>query len=167
VNTQSERIVDFIASLMPLYTGQNTDGRRCAVSLIDGTVIAPIANQGDDEAGGRDGRNVGDVVVGGDDDDWVAVYWQGDRSRRTEVQGSLIAGQALLRYIELRGVGRSADELRRERDGLAEHFAFKTGASLYLAEGYEEPELQRMLRKAVSKLGPAVVAGLLRKAVGL
>ena len=54
-----------------------------------------------------------------------------------------------------------------ERDGLAEHFAFKTGASLYLAEGYEEPELQRMLRKAVSKLGPAVVAGLLRKAVGL
>lgn len=167
MSTQSERTVSFIASLMPLYTGQNIDGCGCAVSLIDGTVVVPIANHGDDEAGDRDGRNVGDGGGDDGDDDWVVVYWQGDRSRRTEVQGSLIAGQALLRYIELRGVGRSADELRRERDGLAEHFAFKTGASICLAEGYEESELQRMLRKAVSKLGPAVVADLLRKAVGL
>lgn len=115
--------------------------------MTDGTIIAPAPRADDD-----------------DEHDWVVVYWQGDRSRRTEVQGSLIAGQALLRYIELRGIGRAADELRRERDGLAEHFAFKTGASICLAEGYEESELQRILRKAVSKLGPAVVMGLLRNA---
>jgi hypothetical protein len=150
MSTQSEAIVGFIANLLPLYTGQDIDGCWCAVSLTDGTVVAPVTQARDE-----------------DEDDWVVVYWQGDRSRRTEVQGSLIAGQAVLRYIELRGVGRSSDELRRERDGLAEHFAFKTGTSLYLAEGYEESELQRMMRKAVAKLGPAVVAGLLRKAVGL
>lgn len=148
MSTQSEAIVGFIANLLPLYIGQDIDGCKCAISLTDGTIVAPAARAGDDE-----------------EDDWVVVYWQGDRSRRMEVQGSLIASQALLRYIELRGISRSADELRRERDGLAEHFAFKTGASLYLAEGYEESELQRMLRKAVSKLGPAVVAGLLRRAV--
>lgn len=150
MNTQSERIVGFIANLLPLYTGQNIDGYWCAVSLTDGTIIAPVL-QADDE----------------DEHDWVVVYWQGDSSRRTEVQGSLVAGQALLRYIELRGVGRSADELRRERDGVAEHFAFKTGASLYLAQGYEEPELQRMLRKAISKFGPAFVAAAIRKTFGL
>ena len=150
MSTQSERVVGFIASLMPLYTGQNIEGGWCAVSLMDGTVIAPVTQLGDDEEG-----------------DWVVVYWQGDRSRRTEVQGSLVASQALLRYIELRGIGRSADELRQERDDLAEHFAFKTGASLYLAEGYEESELQRMLRKAISKFGPAFVMTAIRKTFGL
>lgn len=162
MSTQSERIVDFIAGLIPLYIAQNIDDCGCAVSLIDGTVIAPVDNsRGDDEAGNRDDGN------GGDEDDWVVVYWQGDRSRHTEVRGSLIAGQALLRYIELRSAGRSADELRREREGLAEHFAFKTGASLYLAEGYEEPELQRVLRKAISKFGPAFVMTAVRKTFGL
>lgn len=149
-STQSEAIVGFIANLMPIYTGQKIDDSWCAVSLTDGTIIAPAPQAGDDE-----------------DDDWVVVYWQGDRSRRTEVQGSLFAGQALLRYIELRGIGRSSDELRRERDGLAEHFAFKTGASIYLAEGYEDSELQRVLRKAASKFGPAFVVTAVRKAFGL
>jgi hypothetical protein len=161
LSTQSERIVGFVASLMPLYMGQNINDCWCAVSLIDGTVIAPMTKtHGDDEAYDRDDGD-------GDEEDCVVVYWQGDRSRRTEVQGSLIAGQALLRYIELRGIGRTADELRRERDGMAEHFAFKTGASLYLAEGYEEPELQRMLRKAVSKFGPAFVTAAIRRTFGL
>jgi hypothetical protein len=145
----SERIIGFIANLLPLYTGQEIDGRWCAVCLADGTVVAPVAQDGDDA-----------------EDDRVVVYWQGDRTRRTEVQGALVAGQALLRYIELRGIGRSAEELRRERDGLAEHFEFKTGTSLYLAEGYEESDLQRMLRTAVSKFGPAFVLAAVRKTFG-
>ena len=161
MSTQSERIVGFIASLVPLYTGQYIYGRSCAVSLTDGTVIAPTAEARDDDEADDPNDDNDD-----DEQDWVVVYWQGDQSRRTEVQGSLIAGQALLRYIELRGVGRSADELRLERDGLAEHFAFKTGASLYLAKAYEESELQRMLRKAVSKFGPAFVMTALRHAFG-
>lgn len=149
MSTLSERIVGFIANLLPLYTVQEIDGRWCAVCLTDGTVVAPVTQGGDDA-----------------EDDWAVVYWQGDRSRRTEVQGILVAGQALLRYIELRGIGRSAEELRRERDGLAEHFEFKTGTSLYLAEGYEESDLQRMLRAAVSKFGPAFVVAAVRKTFG-
>lgn len=130
-------------------SAQDVDGCWCAVSLTDGTVIAPVTQAGDAE-----------------EDDWVVVYWQGDHSRCAEVQGSLIAGQALLRYIELRGVGRSADELRRDRDDLAEHFAFKTGTLLYLAEGFEESELQRMPPKAISKFGPAFVVTALKRAWG-
>ena len=150
MSTQSEAIVGFIANLLPLYSGQNIEGRRCAVSVIDGTVIGPILGTEDDG-----------------DKDWVVVRWQGDPNRTSEVIGSIIASQAVLRYIELRGVGRPAEELRAEREHLAQHFTFKTGASLYFAEPAEEPELQRVLRRAVSTLGAGVVLSLLKKAMGL
>jgi hypothetical protein len=145
MSTQSEAIVGFIANLLPLYSGEEIEGRKCAVSMVDGTVIAPVPVTEDD-----------------DDQDWIVFRWQGDPNRTTEVMGSMFASQAVLRYVELRGVGRPAEELTAEREHLAQHFTFKTGASLYFAEGIKEPELLRAMRKAVSKLGPAVVLSLLK-----
>lgn len=145
MSTQSEAIVGFIANLLPLYSGEEIEGRKCAVSMVDGTVIAPAPVTEDD-----------------DEQDWVVIRWQGDANRTTEVIGSMFASQAVLRYIELRGVGWPTEELIAERERLADHFTFKTGASLYFAEGTKEPEVLRALRKAVSKLGPAVVLSLLK-----
>lgn len=115
MNGMSQRIVDFIAELLPLYTYQHADGRDCALSLVDGTLIMPL-----DESHAE-------IEEG-----WVAVLWQGDPQRRSEVLGVPLATQAVLRHVELRGTGRSGPWRVAERERLEDRFRLHTGTSLYL-----------------------------------
>lgn len=94
----SQHIVDYIAELIPLYTYQFADGHDCAVSLTDGTLYMPV-----DEAGHE--REEG----------WIAVLWQGDAHKRSELPGPLLAYQAALRCVELHGTGRPPDEVAAHR----------------------------------------------------
>lgn len=152
MSLKSEEIVRFIASLLPLYTNTVVEGRICALSLIDGTVIAPIVDPDLDPV---------------DDDGWVMVYWQGDPRRAVEVSGGFFASQAVLRYIELRGAGLPASTLRAERDGMAEHFQQKTGAALYFAEIGIESRMSATARKLGGKLLGSVAAAIVRHLTGL
>ena len=150
MTSQSQAIVDFIASLDPLYAQSNVDGMRCAVALSDGTVIAPTEETDEiDEKG------------------WVVIYWQGERTRKLEYPGSPIASQAVLRYVELLGIGRPVQEIASQRDMLIDHFAFKTGASLNLEQYVEDSELFQTLRKGVKILGANVIINLIKHAAGL
>jgi hypothetical protein len=90
MNGLSQRIVDFIAELMPLYTFQFADGHDCALSLVDGTLLMPV-------------------------DESSSVLWQGDAQRRSEVPGPLMAYQAALRCAEFHGVGRLPAEVAAHR----------------------------------------------------
>ncbi|GGA26923.1 hypothetical protein GCM10010981_14480 [Dyella nitratireducens] len=47
---------------------------------------------------------------------WVAVLWQGDARKRSELPGPLLAYQAALRCAELRGVGRPLSEVAAYRE---------------------------------------------------
>lgn len=125
MSEKSQAIVRFIASLLPLYTSVPFEEQTCALCLLDGTIVAPVIDVNVDPL---------------DDDGWVAVYWQGDPDRKTEVSATLFASQAVLRYIELRSSGLPPDAFRTERDGIAGHFTHKTGAFLYFAEGWIESE---------------------------
>lgn len=89
----SQRIVDYIAELAPLYTFQFADGHDCALSLADGTLYMPVDESGHEQEEG-----------------WVAVFWQGNALKRSEVPGPLLAYQAALRCAQLHGVGK----LRRD-----------------------------------------------------
>jgi hypothetical protein len=109
----SQSIVDFIAQLQPLYTCQHADGHECALSLLDGTLILPV-----------------DESHAAEEEGWVAVFWQGDSRRRSEVIGTQLASLATWRHIELHGIGRSATEQAAHRQRLAERFQRKTGLSL-------------------------------------
>lgn len=129
---KSEAIVHFIASLLPLYTHVQVEGKACALSLIDGTIVVPVIDPDIDPA---------------DDDGWLIIYWQGDSARRTEVSATLFASQAVLRYIELRSAGLPPEVFRREREGVEEHFEFKTCATLHFAEGYVESEEMVRMKK--------------------
>jgi hypothetical protein len=80
---QSHRIVAFISNLLPLYINDEVDGVGCARSLVDGTVILPMNEDEDHEDG------------------FVTVYWQGDSTRSTIVQGVFIASYAVAKYVEL------------------------------------------------------------------
>jgi hypothetical protein len=94
----SQRIVTFIAELMPLYTYQFADGHDCALSLVDGTLYMPLAEHGTEREEG-----------------WVAVLWQGDGHRRSEVPGPMLAYQAALRCVELHGIGLPPDQVAAHR----------------------------------------------------
>lgn len=109
----SQSIVDFIAQLLPLYTCQHADGHECALSLLDGTLILPVDESHADEEEG-----------------WVAVFWQGDSRRRSEVMGTQLVSVAIWRHVELHGVGRPAAELAAHRLQLARKFRLDTGLSL-------------------------------------
>ncbi|RDD80381.1 hypothetical protein DVJ77_17225 [Dyella tabacisoli] len=77
----------------------------------------------------------------------------------------LFASQAVLRYIELRSAGLPPETFRSERDGLAQHFKFKTDTALYFAEGYVESEnIARMKRWSAKVIG--TVASVIAKHVG-
>ncbi len=109
----SQLIVNFIAELSPLYTCQHADGHACALSLLDGTLILPL-----DES--HVSREEG----------WVAVFWQGDCHRRSEVVGTQLANLAACRHVELHGVGQSPAQRASLRQSLTEQFPHATGLSL-------------------------------------
>jgi hypothetical protein len=132
MSEKSKATVRFVSNLLPLYTRVELDGQTCALSLMDGTVVAPVIDPNIDPL---------------DDDGWVTVYWQGSPERRTEVAATLFASQAVLRYIELRSAGLPSGTFREERDGLAEHFQHKTGSTLYFAEGWMESENTARVKK--------------------
>lgn len=111
----SQRIVDFIATLEPTYTRQLADGHDCALSLADGTLLMPL-----------------DESHAPTEEGWVAVLWQGDGQRRSEVPGSLLASRAILRHVALLGVGHALPALAVQREELRALFARGTGIELDL-----------------------------------
>lgn len=111
----SQRIIDYIAELMPLYTFQFADGHDCALSLVDGTLLMPVNESGTEREEG-----------------WIAVLWQGDAQRRSEVPGPLLAYQAALRCAELHGIGRTPAEVGAHRHILLTRLSDICGELLHI-----------------------------------
>jgi len=111
----SQHIVDFIATLEPSYTRQLADGHDCALSLADGTLLMPL-----------------DESHAPTEEGWVAVLWQGDGQRRSEVPGSLLASRAVLQHVALLGVGHAQPALAGQREELRIRFMRATGLDLRL-----------------------------------
>lgn len=109
----SQRIVDFIAALEPSYTRQLADGHECALWLGDGSLLMPM-----------------DESHAADEEGWIAVLWQGDGQRRSEVPGSLLASRAILQHAQLLGIGRAPDVTAATREILLAHFTRRTGITL-------------------------------------
>ncbi|UOF15589.1 hypothetical protein IEQ11_02675 [Lysobacter capsici] len=153
MTSKSAAIVGFIANLMPLYEGEHVDDHWCARSLTDGTLILPF----DEAAAGIDAA---------EEQGWVRVRWQGDPNREIETYGSNIATLAVVRYVELHQVGQPAKRVISEVEGLAQHFTFKTGCSLYLPYDKDiSPDLVSAVKTAVNRIGEKALIGLLLKAM--
>jgi hypothetical protein len=142
----NQRIVAFIANLMPLYVGEHVDGEWCARSLVDGTLILPF--RGIEEAS----------------DEFVAVLWQGDPQRRTEVLAVYVASLAIARYVELHHSASHSKEMKLEMQHMAHHFTVKTGHALV----FDEPgsDMMEVLARAVGRLGEGAVLEVLKRAAG-
>lgn len=143
----SQRIVNFIDNLLPLYVQESVNGVLCARSLGDGTLILPM-DEPEDTADG-----------------FVEVHWQGDPARRTEVQGVFIASVAIARYVELHHTATHSKLMRSEMVGISHHFTIKTGQ--FLTFDAPGSDLAELISRAVGKVGEAAVMEVLKKAVGL
>jgi len=144
----SHRIVNFIGGLLPLYIHDEVHGVWCARSLVDGTLIFPMGEAEDQ------------------DEELVAVHWQGEPSRRTIVQGVFMASIAVARYVELHNVAERAKDTKDEMAHLAHHFEIKTGASLSF-DIQDDSELFPLVGRAVSRLGQEAVIEIIKKSIGL
>jgi hypothetical protein len=144
----SQRIVDFIGGLLPLYIEDEVDGVWCARSLSDGTLICPVEEMEACEDG------------------FVTVHWQGDQARQTLVQGTIHgqSGRGQVRGASL-PCGKTPKAPREEIEHLANHFTVKTGALLTFQ--LPDSELPELIGKAVGKVGEAVVTEAIKKLVGL
>lgn len=140
----SQAIVNFIANLLPLYIGEQVDGRLCARSMQDGSLVCAL-----DES----------------DDEMVTVLWQGDPSRSSTVPADYVASVAVARYVELRYLAERNKETCKEFERMARHYSFKTGSTLV----FEEPDdaSLELFGRAVRKLGQEAVLELLKKAASL
>ncbi|QHE88569.1 hypothetical protein [Hydrogenophaga sp. BPS33] len=142
----NERIIAFIANLMPSYVGERVNGQWCARSLVDGTLILPF--HGTEDAS----------------DEFVSVLWQGDPGRRTAVLAVYVASLAIARYVELHHIASHSKETRLEMQHMAHHFTVKTGEALV----FDEPgsDMMDVLGRAVGRLGEGAVLELLKRAAG-
>jgi hypothetical protein len=145
--SQSQDMVNFIANLLPLYDGEQVNGVWCARSLVDGTLVLPIASEEEGEA-------------------FVTVHWQGDPQRSSIVQGSFLASLAVARYVELHHMAEVSKDTRDEMTRLAQHFSFKTGDSLCFEAPFDTG-LLALVGKAISKAGNVAVEEALKKLMGI
>lgn len=147
---KSQAVVHFLASLMPLYVGEQRESTWCARSLHDGTLVLPMDESDWDEARGR-----------------VLVHWQGDPARTSEIDGPDLVTLALERYVRLHGVGASEEAIAAELWHMARHFRFKTGCEVYLP-GLAAPShpVVRAGRTAL-RMGEGVLVNAISKITGL
>ena len=45
IMSKSQKVVNFIANLIPLYIHENYEGKNCARSLTDGTLVLPVLSE--------------------------------------------------------------------------------------------------------------------------
>jgi len=145
----SNKIVQFISGLIPIYTHEEIGGIWCARSLVDGTLICPAEKSEANENG------------------LVKVYWQGDTARQSVLIGSFVASCAVAKYIEIHGIGRDAQDTSDELRHLAHHFTLKTGEELVFEMDEEDSRLLQVLEKAIKKIGQEAVTEIIKKTVGL
>lgn len=150
--SRSESIVNFIANLMPLYIHEHYEGKNCARSLIDGTLVLPVASDEED--------NEYDNV-------YIEIYWQGNKNRKTTTFGELFVTPILERYVRLHGVGATEEQVAEELRFMAEHFNFKTDCYPYFPKLGESPTFMEKSLQSAKKFGKGLLVDSIKKLVGL
>lgn len=157
------RIVDFISKLTPLYTFEHVGRVVCARSLVDGTLILPNGNiESDEPEENLDELDDYDL----NENDFVTVYWQGDKSRKSVVHGLYMASIAVARYAEIHAIPQ-IKETKFEYSHMANHFTVKTGEGLTIRAADDDQDLYSTIADSLKTLSKDALISLIKKQVGL
>lgn len=146
----SQRHVDFIANLMPLYQHDEVESLRCARSLKDGTLLVPIHG-----------------IEDGLDEDWIHVWWHGDAVRKSEVRAFEIASIAIVDYVNFHCLGKSQEHVFGMLLDLARHYHVKTGGKIYMPYDDMDDTVFLKVVEVAKRIGPKVAYDILKKAAGI
>lgn len=145
----SRRIVSFIGSLMPLYDVDYHAGQPVALQVATGVRFHPV-----DEAGFDEERGLLCLTHPSGGPGW-------------QVEGRLVATDAIRAYVDLRGFGMSENARRDEFRRMCDHFAFKTGALAYVEWDDDDSEAWAMAGRVMRTVGKDVAIGVFKKILGL
>ncbi len=144
----SQRIVNFIAKL-PHYDEEEMEGKYLARRMTDGTVLMAPDETEYCESG------------------LINAYWQGDFSRKPSVLiGSQIAALEIAEGVQIWVTMGEYKDHRKAYVHLAEHFAYKTGATIHCNYDDEGP-LYSFLGDAVRTLGKDTLINILKSHMGM
>lgn len=152
--SKSQKVVDFIANLIPLYIHEKYEDKDCARSLVDGTLVLPYLPE--DKEDESDYSSI-----------FVEVYWQGDKNRKSVVFGELFVTPILERYVRLHGTGATEEQVAEELRFMSEHFAFKTDGYPYFPNLGESPTFMEKSFKSAKSFGSGLLVDIFKKMVGL
>jgi len=147
--SQSERIVRFIGSLLPLYAMEYGVEACRARQLATGITLDVV---GDSEA--EDAQGLIQLRHPSAGETWI-------------VEGRMLATEALKQYVDLLGFGMPEKARRREFRRMCDHFAFKTGTYAYIEWEDDQSEALVLAGKVVRALGKEVAMSGFKSLLGL
>lgn len=147
--SQSERIVRFIGSLLPLYDMEHGVDACRARQLATGITLDVV-----DEGEAEEARGLIQLRHPGSGETW-------------SVEGRMLATEALKQYVDLLGFGMPEKARRREFRRMCDHFAFKTGAFAYIEWEDDQSEALVLAGKVVRALGKEVAMSGFKSLLGL
>ena len=80
------------------------------------------------------------------EDEWVTIWWQGDKHRKSEVLAGLIASRLIAEFVQIQSIGKSAGFPGRLLTHLASHNERKTGQHTFFY-----PDDENAIFKALEK----------------
>jgi len=119
MNFSGRRTVSFLGNLIPLLTHDYVENLACARSLHDGTLIRPM------EAMDPFEKN---------SDEWVTIWWQGDRNRSSDVLAGIAAANLINEFVQLKSLGKPPEYARHLYILLSRHYHQKTGQNIFLRD---------------------------------
>ncbi|ALN18765.1 hypothetical protein HN51_11185 [Ectopseudomonas mendocina] len=119
MNFSGRRTVHFLGNLIPLLTHDYVENIACARSLHDGTLIRPM------EAADQFDR---------DSDEWVTIWWQGDRNRSSDVLAGIAAANLINEFVQLQSLGKPPEYAKHLLILLSRHYHRKTGQNIFLRD---------------------------------
>jgi len=146
---QSERIVRFIGSLLPLYDMEYGVEACRARQLATGITLDVV-----DESSADEERGLIQLRHPAAAESWT-------------VEGRMLATEALRDYVDLQGFGLPEKARRREFQRMCEHFSFKTGAYTYMEWEDDQSEAWALAGRVLRALGKEAAMSSFKALIGV
>lgn len=143
----SQRIVDFLGGLSPVYTRYSYENKRAAISLEHGHIYTSP----DESEACEDG--------------YICVYWGSDKLNYSHIHGVRLVELAIARYSWVHAIPRTKESGFDFQD-MANHFEVKTGSSIEI-DIQENESIGLWLKQGLISFGKEAIIGIIKAKLGL
>jgi len=143
----SQRIIDFMGGLSPVYDRYYDDNKRGAISLEHGHIyLTPDEDEACEEG-------------------CIKVCWNSSLSNYSHIHGIRLVELAIARYAQLRSIPQIKESSYDFKE-MASHFEVKTGSNIEM-DMLEDESIGFWVMKGIGSLGKDAVIGIIKAKLGL